>query len=175
MNRRLVIAVIAFVLAAVVVVLGPYSDVRALLRPRPPFEEQPIRATEAARVLTELGPSGREIYRRQLRWDLLVIAANATWLAIWLSSVARRTLSRRAGLVLTVCGADAPAFADLIENLSISRLMAAPSAPRELWITLAHGATTTKGAAFMLALAAAITLSFTLGARSWRRRARSRA
>mgnify|MGYP001179133674 CR=1 FL=1 len=125
-------------------------------------------------MLTELGPPGRETYRRQLRWDLLVIAANATWLTIWLHTVTRRLLTRRAVLIVCVCGAGTPVFADLIENLSIARLLAAPSAPVDLWISLAHGATVTKGVTFLIALIGAIAFSSALVADSWSRRRRGR-
>lgn len=158
--RRALIAIAAFIVAGLVIVLGPYSDLKTRLGARPPFEEQPARDAEEARaVLETLGPEGRSLYLRQLKVDLVVVAANATWLWIWLRAVGRRALPRKLGIAAPATLASIPALADLAENACVYAIVARHPAISPIALDAAGAATGVKFVSFVLAVVVALVLS----------------
>lgn len=171
------IAVVAFVLAGALAAVGPYAGVRSELAqletPRPPLEERPIEDAAALDALRAgLGADGRARYRRQIGWDLVVIAANATWPAIWLAAVARGTFGRSRPVAGAAVGlALLPAALDLLENLALVRLLA--DQPDPAWIPVAAAATSAKMAAMALAVLAALAGTIAVIVRQVRGRRRA--
>jgi len=153
---RVILAVICFVVAGLLSALGPYADVRARMAPRSPLEERPAAdVAEMRGVLEALGPAGRAAYRRQLGWDLIVIAANAGWTWVWLAAVGRRalprSLSRRAPTVLAAL----PALADLAENGVLALMLSESAGVSPSRVALAAGVTHAKFVLFALAVGSA--------------------
>lgn len=167
---RLVLAVAAFVVAGALSAVGPYAGIRARMAPRAPLEERPATTDADMRaVLDRLGPDGRAAYRRQLAADLLVVAANATWVGLWLSAVGRRTLPGAAAGVVAPTLAVLPAIADLTENAALALAIGAHPAPGAGLIGVAAVATRAKLALFAVAIVAGVALSAVLVARRFTR------
>lgn len=173
--RRLALALAAFFLAGWLAAFGPYDELRALMAPRLPLEEQPADSPAQLQALLQaLGESGRAAYRRQLAWDLLLVAANATWLGLWLLTLLRRLLpgprSRPLALGLTAL----PCAADLAEDALLAiALRSFPDLPPTL-APLVATATAAKLHLLMLVVAAALLMSLGLGVQRLRARAGAR-
>lgn len=164
-------ALAALLLAGLLAAFGPYDDVRSVMAPRVPLEERPASsAPEMHEVLQRIGPAGRSTYTRQLRWDLVIVAANATWLLIWLRAVARRTLRHAVARTVPVLMAAVPALADLVENAVLLRVVAAHPVVDEVLVRLAAAATTAKLLSFAAAVAVGLGLSAWVLARTLRER-----
>ncbi len=136
------------------------------MAPRPPFEERPAAgAEEMGSALERIGPAGRALYLHQLRWDLLLLMANAIWLLVWLRAVAVRVLGPRGGVVASTL-AGLPALADIGENLCLAAVLGTHPQPSG-WLTLAGVATTAKFTLLALALLTALALTLAWLARRW--------
>lgn len=175
MSRRVVAGGVAFVAAGLLATFGPYADVRSRLNPRTPFEEAPASTgVAAAAVLDSIGPAGRSVYLRQLRWDVVLIVCNALWLGIWLRAAMRRTLPGRQSAAIALALVALPAAADLLENGAIWQMIESFPAAAEGWVRVASYATRCKHAAFGLAVLSAAGCSVGLLVGKLRQRARMR-
>lgn len=157
---RTVLALAAFVVAGLLSAFGPYADIRSRLSPRPPLEERPVvNSAEMTALMDSLAQDGRRAYTLQLWWDFVVVAANATWLWIWLRAVGRRVLGRRSAVVVPMVLAGMPFLADLTENIAILRVIDSHPSGRGDVIALAGAATRAKFVFFTSAVATALVLS----------------
>ncbi|GIK11205.1 MAG: hypothetical protein BroJett001_32710 [Chloroflexota bacterium] len=157
---RAVLAVAAFAIAGLLSAFGPYADVRSRLSPRPPLEERPVvNSAEMMALMGSLAEDGRRAYTRQLRWDFVVVGANAAWLWIWLRAVVRRVLGRRLAVIVPAALAAMPALADVTENISLMQVIASHPTERGDVIALAGAATGAKFVFFTGAVATALILS----------------
>lgn len=173
--RPVIFAVICFVVAGLLSAFGPYADVRARMTPRPPLEERPAAdAAEMREVLGALGPEGRAVYRRHLRWDFLIIAANTGWLWTWLRAMCRRVGRQRfwrwAPAILTTL----PATADLAENAALALLLRDFPDATPLTAALAAWATRLKFALFAAAVCSAMVFTTVVALKAVRAQARSK-
>lgn len=168
---RLVLAVVALVIAGMLSGIGPYADIRQRMAPRAPFEEAPAASVDdMVAALERIGADGRAAYARQLAVDVVVIVTNATWLGLWLLAVGRRTLGGWARRVVPAAVTALPALADLSENVALGLVLGAHPAPSAWLVQIASNATRVKLALFVLAVAVALAQTAVVVARQIGRR-----
>jgi predicted signal transduction protein with EAL and GGDEF domain len=169
--KRAITAIAALVLVGLLATFGPYSDVKRSLSPRAPLEECPASSVDEMKdLLTSIGEPGRAVYIRQIAWDAAIIAANATWLWIWLRAVSRRVLKERTSIVISCSLAAVPALADVAENLALFRIISGFPSFTGHDVTFARVASTTKFAGFLLTVAAALCLTVAAAIQTLRHR-----
>lgn len=168
---RLVLAVVALVIAGMLSGIGPYADIRQRMAPRAPFEEAPAASVDdMVAALERIGADGRAAYARQLAVDVVVIVTNATWLGLWLLAVGRRTLGGRGRRVVPAALTALPALADLSENVALGLVLGAHPAPSAWLVEVASSATRAKLALFVIAVAVALAQTAVVVARRIGRR-----
>ncbi|NUQ53913.1 MAG: hypothetical protein HUU19_14610 [Phycisphaerales bacterium] len=172
---RAILAVAAFVIAGLLSAFGPYADIRSRLSPRQPLEECPVvNADEMRAVMDSLAEEGRRAYTRQLRWDFVVVGANAAWLWIWLRAVGYRVLGRRLAVIVPAALVAMPALADVTENIALMQVIASHPTCRGDVIALAGAATGAKFVFFTGAVATALILSLLVAVKFVRTKAAQR-